>query len=280
MDYSKGAFMRNAIPSDVPLPGALGDLSQGWLSLALSSGCQTDVCVTSLEVRPSILGTGTKIPVSVGYDDAGREAGLPERLVLKGTFGGHDLSEALRNLQLREARFYRDVAPAMAMNLPRCYFADFDQETIRSVVVLEDMRERAVVFGAMDQPMGADTVADLLVQLAGLHAATWGSVRLVAFGTWPDLVPELLTREAWLDCLERTYAAAVPAALHDYDYTVRALTAMVHANRDSPPCLVHGDAHLGNTFRDHKGRPGLIDWQMTMGGPYAADFTELMLSAH
>ncbi|ORA40218.1 hypothetical protein BST20_06550 [Mycobacterium branderi] len=232
-----------------------------------------------MEVHPSIIGTGTKIPVSVTYDDTGRDAGLPERLVLKGTFGGHDLSPALLNLQLREARFYRDIAPMLTINLPRCYFANLDEAERRSVVVLEDLRLRGVVFGAMQQPVGADTVADLLAQLARLHAATWGSAQLATFGSWPDLVPELLTRQAWLSCLEQPYAAAVPAALRDYEYTVRALTAMLDANRGCAQCLLHGDAHLGNTFRDSAGRPGLLDWQMAMVGPYAADFTELLLSA-
>jgi hypothetical protein len=276
--------MTKLTSSAAPLPGALGDLTEEWLSRALSSK-YADVSVTSLEIHPSIVGTGTKVPVTITYNEAGRNLGLPERLVLKGTFGGHEFSEILLNLQLREARFYRDVAPTIEINLPHSYFADLDEQKLRSVVILEDMRDRDVVFCSMMQPIDADTVADLLAQLARLHAATWGSPRLTAFGTWPDWIPGLLTgdgywtREAWQACLQQPYAAPVPPALHDYDYLVRALSAMWEANRASPQCLVHGDPHLGNTFRDRTGRPGLLDWQMSMEGPYATDFSELMLSA-
>jgi aminoglycoside phosphotransferase (APT) family kinase protein len=275
--------MTEATPSAVALPGALDDLTRDWLSSALSRAFP-DVIVTTLDIHPSIIGTGTKVPVTVSYNDAGRDAGLPERLVLKGTFGGHEFSEILLNLQLREARFYRDVAPTLAINLPRCYFADLDEERQRSVVILEDMRERGVVFGAMQEPVDPGIVADLLGQLAALHAATWESPRRTPFGTWPDWIPGLLqegywTREAWAACLEQPYAAPVPAGIHDFDDLVRALTAMWDANRASPQCLVHGDPHLGNTFRDVAGRPGLLDWQMSMGGPYATDFSELLLSA-
>lgn len=275
--------MGEIMSSAVPLPSELADLTQEWLSRVLASE-HADLSVTSLEIHESIVGTGTKVPVSVTYNEAGREARLPERLVLKGTFGGHEFAELLLTMQLREARFYRDVAPTLAINLPRCYFAGFDEEQLRSVVILEDMRDRDVVFGALMEPVDGDTVADLLAQLARVHATNWASPRLATFPTWPDWIPGLLdegywTREAWLACLQQSYAAPVPAALHDYDYLVRALNALWDANHASPQCLVHGDPHIGNTFRDRDGRPGLLDWQMSMGGPYATDFTELMTSA-
>lgn len=275
--------MGETMSSAAPLPSELGDLTQDWLSRLLSSA-HPGVSLTSLEIHASIVGTGTKVPVSVTYNDAGREAGLPEHLVLKGTFGGHEFAELLLTMQLREARFYRDVAPTLSINLPRCYFAAFDEEKLRSVVIMEDMRDRDVLFGALMEPVDADTVADLLGQLARLHAANWGSPRLATFPTWPDWIPGLLnegywTREAWHACLQQPYAAPVPAELHDYDYLVRALHALWDANHASPQCLVHGDPHIGNTFRDVNGRPGLLDWQMSMAGPYATDFTELMTSA-
>ena len=35
--------------------------------------------------------------------------------------------------------------------------------------------------------------------------------------------------------------------------------------------VAHGDAHVGNTFLDRDGRPGLLDWQVTQYGPWGID---------
>ncbi len=40
---------------------------------------------------------------------------------------------------LREARFYRDIAPRSRIRTPRCYYAGIDEATGGSVLVMEDL---------------------------------------------------------------------------------------------------------------------------------------------
>jgi aminoglycoside phosphotransferase (APT) family kinase protein len=41
--------------------------------------------------------------------------------------------------------------------------------------------------------------------------------------------------------------------------------------REQPNCLVHGDAHAGNVYRDAEGQLGIVDWQVLQKGEWAQD---------
>jgi aminoglycoside phosphotransferase (APT) family kinase protein len=51
----------------------------------------------------------------------------------------------------------------------------------------------------------------------------------------------------------------------------KGLEALAADVRGRPLCLVHGDAHAGNVYRDTGGALGLVDWQILQKGSWAMD---------
>jgi aminoglycoside phosphotransferase (APT) family kinase protein len=54
---------------------------------------------------------------------------------------------------------------------------------------------------------------------------------------------------------------------------------MFAADETLPTTLVHGDPHLGNTFREPDGRIGFVDWQGAAVGAYIWDATYFLTGA-
>jgi hypothetical protein len=119
-----------------PLPLKIEDIDSRWLTTALRTRVP-GVTVDDFEIVDVNHGTSTKIRLRLLLDEAGRRAGIPSLVILKGGFEPH--SFALPFMHENEARFYRDVQPALALPTPACYFADFDSETGQGIVIMEDL---------------------------------------------------------------------------------------------------------------------------------------------
>ena len=84
-------------------------------------------------------------------------------------------------LYQREVLFYRDIAPTVALRIPRSYVAEFDVDTHRFVLVMEDLSPAR----SADQISGLSLEHTRLAldEIASLHARWWNR-------------PELTTLEA------------------------------------------------------------------------------------
>jgi hypothetical protein len=176
-----------------------------------------------------------------------------------------------------ETRFYQEVAPRLSVNRPDVFFAGVTLPD-RAALLLEDLTVRGVRFGTASDSATVDQVAALLDMLAELHALEWGSERL-ARSDWitprfraddPDKEEGIFGsfRADWWDRqIARPRAVDVPKALRDRLRVKRALAQLYRFESlpGSPSCLVHGDMHLGNTFFEPDGRPGILDWPCGVG---------------
>src|SRR5690606_10500313 len=88
--------------SDLRLPLLPEEVTAAWLSEALSAYAP-GVAVERIEVTDILWGTGTKMMATAAYNQAGRDAGLPERLCVKAGLAEH--RELVKFCYQTEARF-------------------------------------------------------------------------------------------------------------------------------------------------------------------------------
>lgn len=275
-----GPSLRLDTPEAVP--ASAESLTTQWLTWALCADVP-GAEVVDLQVLAGSDGTSSRRPVRVTYNEAGRAAGLPERLFTKATaklfsrllIGVTDIAEG-------ETAFYSRVRPGLDLRSPRAFHACFDARSHRSIVLLEDLTVQGWTFpDPMQNPVTRADADDLVDQLAAYHGALWDSPR---FGTDLAVLRESLP---WQENLNRKVGferrtnrgvkraqEVVPEGLFArraeiYPAFMRSLAL----HRLSAPTLLHQDLHLGNWLRDADGRMGLYDWQCVARGHWALDYS-------
>ncbi|SEK08757.1 ecdysteroid 22-kinase family protein [Paraburkholderia diazotrophica] len=161
-----------AVICDMALPVTVEDVTAQWLTSALAFRFP-GVEVTSCSHVAVLPGTSTKVRVELEYNEVGREMALPSRMIVKGGFQNH--SESMKNMYRNEMRFYRDVLPFINMNAPKCFYAGADPDHWQSVVVMEDLEQRAARFCRAQRPQSYEEVERRLSAMACYHAQTWNS---------------------------------------------------------------------------------------------------------
>ncbi len=258
--------MINAESTALPLPVAIGEISLEWLSGALRRRVP-GLDLRDFEILDVNHGTCTKIRLRLGLDEAGRRAGIPERLMLKGGFEPH--SRQMHYMHAFEVRAYRDVFPVLKLPSPACYFADYDPERKQGIVIMEDLTARGVRFCDPLKPSNHDEVSRRLVELARYHAKTWGSPELEPGGKWGWLgvcIPEtgghmrqFFTPGVWQRFVDLPRGRAASIYFHDLDWIREAFDRLSRLASRLPHALIHGDTHPGNLYIEPDGTPGFFD---------------------
>ncbi len=255
-----------------PLPVTIDEITCGWLTAALHRG-NPDVTVRAVEIVDIIHGTCTKIRLRLDMDQAGKESGIPETVILKGGFEPH--SRDMDYMHAMEVRGYRDILPVLGLPCPTPYFADFDPERRQGIVIIEDLVARGVEFCNPLVPQTHDQVARRLSKLAEFHAKTWASPELWSGGRWSE-VPELMSLlghfghylepETWQRFVALPQGAAASVCFHDRAWVASALERIVVLAKRLPQAILHTDTHLGNLYIDPDGTPGFFD-SLSSRGP-------------
>jgi hypothetical protein len=253
--------------SPFPLPLTLEEIDAAWLTAALHEKFP-GVTARSVEIADGIRGTCSKFRLRLDMDEAGRAAGIPETLFLKGGFEKH--SRKLVFLSKTESLGYRDLLSHSSLNTPDCYFAGFDEDRAQGIILMEDLARRGASFGDPQEARSIEEVARSLSQLAGFHAETWDFPARPEPGSrlsWVETAPPfsraslqpVLEPEVWNAYVRMPRGAAASNRFHDVEWAKRALRAMDVLSAQTPNCVIHGDTHLGNTFMEPDGTPGFYD---------------------
>lgn len=170
-----------------------------------------------------------------------------------------------------EVRFYREIAPVVAVRVPAC--ARADEADGATHLELEDLSGW--------QP-GADPPAAARL-LKGMHDRWQG----VASGRWPWLrtfdrsVSELVGRffdDAWPGVAGRPECTTLVRSLGDrlFGHVPEAEQVAALAG---PSTLVHGDASLLNMRTSRTGEIALLDWEDVGAAPGITDLAWLLVSS-
>src|SRR5262245_47158674 len=150
----------------------LEELDREWLTAALRERAP-GVTVERSEIVDVNHGTNTKVRVRLEMDAAGKEAGIPELVMLKGAFEAH--SPRMYSMYSREGRGYRELLPVLGLHTPRCYFSDIDPDGPQAIIIMDDLVACGHRLCSALVPEGFEQVRRRLSSLAEYHAKTWNS---------------------------------------------------------------------------------------------------------
>jgi hypothetical protein len=244
--------------------------------------------VSARPAAPGTSGTTTRRSLTLDYNAAGTEAGLPRHVFVKCTSSiAQRLMLGLGGLISGEPGFYMAVRPQLQIEAPAGYFADVDARSWRSVVVIEDVaRSKHARFWDASTVVTRARMEDLVLNMARLHGSLWQSPLLDRWRWLRTPAEQARLIDALIGLADRTptgarrAAGVVPAALRRRagDLYEGMRRSMARAG-DPPHTYLHGDLHIANAYLTGQGRMGICDWQVGMRGSWAFDFAYLMATA-
>lgn len=228
--------------------------------------------------------TARRIAVEVDYGAS--TVDLPPRLMVKVARPGFgDLP-----LYDNEVNVYMRLGDELPVNTPRCVGGYRDVVGSSFGLVLEDLRPDGIEFPSVLTPTTPADIRGLLDQLAALHAAYWQSPRFESDLSWVhphtsgplhDLfnheggVPMLVRWEIQTQQFKRELVESVGESAESLLHNV----ALAQQHQGGlPRTLVHGDTHIGNTYRMSDGTYGLLDWQLTSHGYCIHDVAYIIIT--
>ncbi|OTB07493.1 hypothetical protein M426DRAFT_19836 [Hypoxylon sp. CI-4A] len=266
-----------AKPESLELPTVPEEVTASWLAGVLGTK------IRSINIKKVVSGTASKLLVSVEYEDdadADKTTPRPTDLCLKGGFNPAFIQQVpwIVMIYQREVEFFNRIAPSLDhMEIPKSWWAGHNAK--QGIVVLDDLAVRGCEFGNPTEAWPVSRVRAGVEQLAALHAKTWNAKPADYPWLTSDYDQALLT-------LMKTYDAVVNSPgrpeIHDYLKDQERVTAVLkkHYGSRNPKfrCLLHGDAHIGNTYLEN-GEPRFLDWQMIHIGSSFHDVSYFIGSA-
>jgi aminoglycoside phosphotransferase (APT) family kinase protein len=258
--------MTETPPAPTPLPSTPGEIGAAWLTRAMSAR-HPGIRVATVEVTEVHEVTNTHVRLRVAYDEA---AGAPTTLFCKLPPLDPDRRVLIARTGMgpREARFYAELAPALAFRLPRVSVALHDDRDNSFILVMEDLREAGCTVSDGTWGVSPDSAARALEELADLHGRFEDPARRAAVPWIPGANPDstygaVLLREG-LDHHRERLSDDFAELAELYIAQSDALQELWHRG---PLTVIHGDPHIGNLFDDH-GRTGFLDWGIVnVGAP-------------
>lgn len=253
-----------------PAPNRLEEVvTPEWLTAMLSARWPNAI-VHKVTVVETLATQATKVRLAL--DVEGGDADLPTHICIKGVLTDTGAPAAA---SIAETRFYQEFAGKLPVRVPPCIHAGLTEAGDNGVIVMKDLIEAGATFLSALDPMTPDEARQTLDQLAQLHAQAWegsASFERPWLRSFLDqiskspIIPEQMLQEL----LNGPRGEPLPAELRDAARLQRALEALAAQVRERPLCLVHGDAHAGNIYRQGDGF-GLVDWQVLQKGEWAQD---------
>ena len=153
----------------------------------------------------------------------------------------------------RECLYYRRLARHARIRSPALLYGDFDEDTHRFVLVLEDLRDLEVPVQAAGVSAGRARLA--VREIARLHGQFWGAVDCPALSGCSDVLAPRFRRFMQIACLlclpvvlERFGDSFSPQTRRLAEALGPRITAHLAAVAAGPRTFVHGDYRGENLF--------------------------------
>ncbi|MCV7027754.1 phosphotransferase [Mycobacterium sherrisii] len=252
------------------VPKSWAEITPQWLSAALAADFPGAVVDTvTVELRDD--GTNRRARLGVTY----RHGDGPATVFVKAADPAHKTLIRLTSGMFHEPRLFTCGAE-LPLQHPVVHAALIDEADYDFVMVMEDLRARGADPRDGTRPMTVEQVATGVRGLARMHGRYWGD-RVLCESALRWLEPFLPWRgmeAAPLPvALERLGADAPPAVTSlTIDRLIDSIWKPYIATlTTSPPTLLHGDPHIGNTYLLPSGEVGFLDWQVARRGNWSLD---------
>ena len=252
-----------------------------WLS-PLIAGRYPGARLADVQLLDGTDGTSSRARFGLKYADG---AG-PETVFAK-TQGdwGHRFLHLMTGNLYREALLYGSGVP-LPLEHPEPIHGSVDRLRLNELVIMEDLTPRGVIINDATRPLSVDQVASGLRGLARLHSEFWNfSARAhPALGWLKPWKPTWTFRLV----LRRTCGIGISALEESLPADVAQLgapgmeqwwTRYVRTVGRGPLTLLHGDAHVGNTYGVPGGELGFLDWACARLGNWAFDVGYFLVGA-
>ncbi|HSW12055.1 MAG TPA: phosphotransferase [Solimonas sp.] len=175
---------------------------------------------------------------------------------------------------------------ALPLEHPKFYFGAVDRIHLNDMVVMEDVLQRGATLNDATRPLKVKDVENGLRGLARLHSRYWGYTQ--------DTHPQLGWVRPWkasrsfkflvmLGCRRGIpkLGAHLPAQVTAMGAKAITDCWVRHLNSVNlgPMTLLHGDAHVGNTYSLPDGALGFFDWAVMRRGHWSFDVGYFIVSA-
>jgi len=250
------------------VPTEWTDITPGWMTAALARH-HPDATVAGVTLLMCDDGTNRRARIGLTY-----AAGSgPRTVFLKKVDPAHvALVEATSGL-FHEPRLFASCV-SLPVDHPLVYMALIDEPGKNWVMVMEDVVDRGAEPRDATRPLTVDQAANGLRGLARLHSRFWGErgVRhpelawLAPFALWPGLGPAIPIALEKLGDTVSDQVHELGRRIVD-DHWVRFIETL----SGSPQTVVHGDAHIGNTYVLPNDEVGFLDWQVVRRSNWSID---------
>jgi Phosphotransferase enzyme family len=191
--------------------------------------------------------------------------------------GVHREVHARNGNLFNEADLFASGVP-LPVDHPQSYVVIIDRPGLDYLILMEDVTARGGDPRDATRPLTVAQAEDGLRGLARLHRAFWGLS--------PDTRPELAwvqtwePTDGWQAGLRRSGSRGLERGAGvlsnglgalDADGVVDLWARFVATLADDPVTLLHGDAHVGNTYVLADDTVGLLDWQVARRGNWSQD---------
>ncbi|MXX53368.1 MAG: phosphotransferase, partial [Dehalococcoidia bacterium] len=256
------------------MPEGRSAITVDWMERALRSGGATDI-PTIEEIAVEDIGAGIgllgeMLRCRLTYRGDGSKA--PQSVIVKLPSQEPKTLRTCKRLKLykREYDYYRHVGPYVPTRTPVMFYGDFEEKSIRFVLVLEDLGGMRRV----DEIEGASAEqAKLAVREIGrLHGQYWNRIDQPLFaGFHRSLAPtqRLLVQIVYISSLTATLRNFEGCFSDDLRRLAESYGPRVadHISdmASGPMTLMHGDFRLDNMFfgADDATDFAVVDWQLS-----------------
>jgi hypothetical protein len=261
------------------IPARWEDVTPEWMTDAVAS-LHPGARVTDVTLMMDDSGTNRRARFALRYD-----AGSGPAVVFAKAEGAYREVHARNGNMFNEPELFASGA-TLPVDHPLPYKVVIDRPALDYVIVMEDVTGRGADPRDATRPMTVSQVANGVRGLARLHSRYWGFS--------PTSHPELAWMQGWdategyVDPLRRSVpvglaraAGQLPdeLATYDTDALLGSLVRCLSAAGHEPVTLLHGDAHIGNTYVLPDDEVGFLDWQVARRGNWSHDLGYFIVSA-